>query len=506
MQLRAGGQGIEAPGILDVPLSPDISRRDLLSAMVSASIVLGFDARLARAQVSGNGSSEALPLALALSRFLVSTRYEDLPPVAIEHAKMIVASTLASAAPGSLIDSARIVRALAEEQGGRPQATIWYDGAKLPSNEAARVNAMQSDASASDDSDLRNVAHSGTTLAATGLAIGEQTRTSGRDLLTAIVTGYEAAGRVGEALASQPGFHASVIVAFAGTVAAARLLGLTDEQTANAISLTATSMGGIGIGTNSWAREYHAGNAALTGINTALAASRGFTANPDMLEARRGFLDVIGGDDSDASRLVRDLGAEWDIVTHLAIKLVPGAHAFHPAVEAAVNAAREADVAPDRIASILVSGPQLGSVGGEAPPADLIEAIHSLPYFLASAVADRDFSWVHATPDKIASPAMAQLIGRVRSDPAPPAVDYAWSWGGTVTIVTTSGQRYTSTVDAPRGSGPRGIQWRDVDAKYRALMPDSGLSSNRTEQILAMIHELEDVGDVNDLTRLLAPG
>ena len=177
---------------------------------------------------------------------------------------MIIASTLASAAPGSLIDSARIVRELVKERGGKPEASVWFDGTKLPVDEAARVNAMLSDAAASDDSDLRNVAHT-TTLVSTGLAISERSGATGEDLLCAIVTGYEAAGRIGEALgADRQGFHASVIVAFGGVVAAAKLLRLTGEQMAHAIGLTATTMGGLGIGTNSWAREYQAGNAAVS--------------------------------------------------------------------------------------------------------------------------------------------------------------------------------------------------------------------------------------------------
>jgi 2-methylcitrate dehydratase PrpD len=274
---------------------------------------------------------------------------------------------------------------------------------------------------------------------------------------------------------------------------------------ADALSLTATTVGGLAIGTNSWAREYHAGNAVLTAVNAALAAGRGFTANPDMLEARRGFIATFAGSDVDPSSLVRDLGSEWDIVTHLAIKLVPGAHAFHPAVEAAVEAARRANVGPEQIARILVSGPRHRSLPVEQPPADLIEAIHSLPYFLASAVADRDFSWVHATPEKIASAPMAALIGRVGIDPAPPAIDYAWGWGATVTIVTTSGERYSSTVDAPRASGPRGIEWRDIDAKYFALMPESGLGTSRTSSALEIIHRLEASRDVTELIALLAP-
>src|SRR5262249_29324247 len=337
----------------------------------------------------------------------------------------------------------------------------------------------------SDDSDLRNVAHTGTTVASTSLAIAEQTRATGEDVLGAVVTGYEAAGRIGEALGGdRQGFHASVIVAFGGTVAAARLLKLTDEQMAHAIGVTATTMGGLAIGTNSWAREYQAGNAALCALNAAQAAGRGYTVNDDMLEAPRGFLSVFGGGKRDIEKLTRDLGKEWDIVTHMAIKLVPGAHAFHPAVEAAVNAARQSGVPAGEVDKILVSGPQIRGIARSHPPKDLIEAIHSLPYFLASAVADKEFFWVYATPAKIQTPISSRLIGLVEADPSPPPVHYGWGWGATVTIVTRSGARYTSTVDAPRGSGPRGIDWSDVDAKYRSLFPDSGLPAKRIEESL----------------------
>jgi 2-methylcitrate dehydratase PrpD len=439
-----------------------------------------------------------------LARVFNRIRFADLSPMAIKHAKMLIASTLASAAPGSLIGSSRIVRDLAKEQGGRPEATVWFDGTKLPLTETARVNAMLSDAAASDDSDLRNVAHTGTTLVATGLAIAERTGATGPDLLSAMVAGYEAAGRIGEALSNgRSGFHASVIVAFGGVVAASKLLKLTDAQMAQAIGITATTMGGLQIGTNSWAREYHAGNAALCAVNAALAAGRGYTVNDDILEARGGFLATFGGGKVTSS-LTREAGKEWDIVKYMAVKLVPGAHAFQSSAEAAVNAARQANVGPEEVAKILISGSQSRSVAGvQRAPKDLIEAIHSLAYFLASAVADKDFSWVHATAEKIHRPVVTRLMGLVEPDPAPPSIHYDWSWGGTVTIVTNSGARYTSTVDAPRGSGPRGIEWSDVDAKYRALFPDSGLTAKRGEEILKVIHDFEQVKQVPEFTRLL---
>jgi 2-methylcitrate dehydratase PrpD len=485
-------------------MSSGVTRRALIEGALGAA----FSARMAFAQ---NQPMDSAPLALQLARLLNRTKFSDLPPSAIKHAKVIIASTLASAAPGTQIGSARIIRDLAKEAAGKPEASIWFDGAKLPLTAAARVNAMLSDSAASDDSDLRNVAHTGTCLTAVGLAIGEHTGASGPDVLTAMVTGYEAAGRIGQALNNlRPGMHASIIVAFGGVVAASKLLKLTDEQMANAISMVAASMGGLIIGTNSWAREYYAGNAAQAALNAALAAGRGYVVNSDFLESKGGFVELYGKDllgkaQPAPASVTREMGPDWDIVKYLAIKLVPGAHALHASAEAAAEAARKGDVKPDDVAKILVSGPAKTSVQyNTRPPKDMIEAIHSLAYFVATSVADRDFGWVHVTPEKIHNPVMIRLLALVEPDPAPPAVNYEWNWGGTVTIVTKSGARFTATVDAPKGSGPRGIEWSDVDTKYRALIGDSHLPVKRGEEILKTIHDFEQVKPVAAFTRLLS--
>ena len=89
-------------------------------------------------------------------------------------------------------------------------------------------------------------------------------------------------------------------------------------------------------------------------------------------------------------------------------------------------------------------------------------------------------------------------------DPSPSAVRYNWGWGGTVTIVTKSGARFTSTVDAPRGSAPRGIEWSDVEAKYRTLMPESHLPAKRIEESLKVIHDFDQVKRMLQLTNLVA--
>src|SRR5699024_5758149 len=123
----------------------------------------------------------------------------DLPAQAVDHAAMLIASTLSSAAMGRGIQSAAIIRDMARERGGNAQASLWFDaGPQLPFASAAEVNAVASDAAASDDSDLRNSVHCGTPLTATALAIAEHASSiggaSGEDVLAAIVLGYELAG------------------------------------------------------------------------------------------------------------------------------------------------------------------------------------------------------------------------------------------------------------------------------------------------------------------------
>jgi 2-methylcitrate dehydratase PrpD len=451
-----------------------------------------------------------MTVARQLAEFLVETPTADLPAQAMQHATMIIASTIASAAYGTGIQSARIIRDLVREQGGRPDATLWFDsGAKLPAAEVARANAMLSDAAASDDSDLRNIVHAGTPLTATSLAFAERIGANGQDVLAAIVLGYEAAGRITEPITPgfrSRGFHGCLGAVFAAAVAASRLLRLNAAQTAQSIAIAATSIGGLATAADtSVAREYHAGLAAQLGVNAALAAQRGYLAEERILETRQGFFESFGGVDGATAGgiAVQDLGRSWDIVTDMAIKLVPGGHPYHALGEAAANAARNGNIAASEVASITIHRPGMTALSGPLHPADLIDMAHSPAYFAAAGVADHAFSWIHASAAKIGDPVIHALIDKIQVG-IPPTQDTArYRQGATITIRTHDGRTSTSTVYLPKGAGALGIAWDDVDAKYRTLVPAAGLSQDRIEASLALIHDFRDIADVSTLTGLL---
>jgi 2-methylcitrate dehydratase PrpD len=442
-----------------------------------------------------------------LGGFFARQRYEDLPSKAIDHAEMLISSTIASAALGSTIESAKIIRALELERGGHPQATLWFGAAeKLPVAAAARVNAVMSDAAASDDSDLRNIVHAGTTACATSLAVAEKTGASGKEVLAAIVLGYEAAGRMNGAMIGglqKKGFHGSIVSSFAGTVSAGYLLKLNASRMAQAIALMATSMGSLHAAANtSTAREYHAGLAAMLGVNAAQAAGMGFLTEESILETDKGFFEVYGNK-PDISAVTRGLGERWSILEDMGIKLVPGGHASHAIAEAAANAARESDVSPEEVETITISRPGFAALTGPQYPTDLIGIAHSPAYFAAAGVADRDYTWAHAFEEKINDPVIRGLLAKVRAAPPPAENLERYKSGATVTIATRDGRTYSSTVYAPKGAAMLGIAWSDVEAKYRALAPYARFSGDNLERSMKLIRNFRDVKNVSELVGLL---
>jgi 2-methylcitrate dehydratase PrpD len=271
--------------------------------------------------------------------------------------------------------------------------------------------------------------------------------------------------------------------------------------------LSATSIGGLMAAANtSTAREYHAGLATRLGIDAALAAQRNFRGKARILECRHGFFETYGGIDAAiaGTESTRDLGASWDIVTDMAVKLMPGGHPYHAFAEAAANAAREGDIKAQEVVSITVSRPGMTALTGPLHPTDLIGMAHSPAYFTAAGITDGAFGWAHATPEKIKDPTIHTLIDKIRVGPPPTESAERYRQGATVTIRPAEGREVTNTVFVPKGAGILGIDWVDIDAKYRTLMPLAGVSATQIEQSLAVIHGFRRVRTIAELTDLLA--
>ena len=106
-------------------------------------------------------------------------------------------------------------------------------------------------------------------------------------------------------------------------------------------------------------------------------------------------------------------------------------------------------------------------------------------------------------PARPGDPVIHQLLDKVRVDAPPPTQIEQYKQGATVTIQTKDGRNFASTVYAPKGSGVRGIDWADVDAKYRTLVPRAQVREPQVEASLQVIHDFRHVTQVSALTDLL---
>jgi 2-methylcitrate dehydratase PrpD len=462
-----------------------------------------------------------MTVAQTLARFVTTASARDLPARHLELAKMVVASTLASAARGYRIGSVQAFRTLALESGGTPDATLWFHGTRVPAAVAAGVNNASSDAPGMDDTCLLLIGHFGGPSTAAALAMWERLSRNNvsvpaSQVLKAIVLGYEIGSRLDLALTPgrmDRGFHSRVTTVQSAVVAAGLVLGLTEAQMTHAMTLATSDAGGMAIGADhaSDHRPFHAHQSAFEGTRLARLAQLGVTGRPDVMEAPRGYFAAFGG--QEIADVTKDLGERWNFVDYMAIKLIPGAHPFHVFAEAATAAVLEHDIDLAAVARVIISGQQLTGVQMKdwidiRHPRNLSDAAHSVVYFVASAMADArsgGFSWEHMDAAKMADARIARLQDLIEVDPSPlPLTNprFVHLDGGRVSIVTKSGEVVSKHVQLPSGSA-RIVQWPAVREKFRRLVGNAGMPEIDAEETLRRIENLEGLASPSDLTALL---
>jgi 2-methylcitrate dehydratase PrpD len=181
-------------------------------------------------------STQAADLTRLLAGWASALGYQDLPAPVSELAKQCLLDYLSVALAGA---GDPLVQILFDEMagaGGTPEATIIGYSARLPVLSAALVNGAMAHALDYDDVNMAMPGHPSVAILPGLLALAEQKGSSGSEVITAFVAGYEIACRIGAALRPghyNLGFHSTgTIGTFGATAACARLLGLDAEATA----------------------------------------------------------------------------------------------------------------------------------------------------------------------------------------------------------------------------------------------------------------------------------
>src|SRR5437870_9215214 len=226
--------------------------------------------------------------------------YDALPEPVRALARQCLLDYYGVALAGAGDELVRILLDEMAEEGGAGQAGVIGHATRLPVLAAALVNGAVGHALDYDDVNLAMPGHPSVAILPGLLALAEQRRSSGREVIAAFVAGYETACRIGSALRPghyDRGFHATGTVGCLGAAAAcARLLGLDAEQTARAIGIAGTQAAGLKSQFGTMCKPFHAGKATQNGLLAARLAARGFSSRPDLIECEQGFALTHGPD------------------------------------------------------------------------------------------------------------------------------------------------------------------------------------------------------------------
>ena len=392
--------------------------------------------------------------------------------------------TAACILAGADDDAPRAAHAAASRWGAGG-ATVAGTPHRLAAPWAALVNGTAAHALDYDDVLEISNAHVSAVLVPALLALGEERGADGGSCVDAFIVGVEVMARLGEALNMThyfKGWHTtSTLGAPAAAAACARLLGLDAARATHALSLATSLASGAKRQFGTMAKPLHAGLAAKNGIVAAALAESGVTAAADAYEGARGFVDLFAG--VPGERLEAALG-DFDgppaIERHgLWQKFYPCCASAHRPLDALLALHAEGAVAPQAVAEIDALLPEIAVQNlPYALPADAMQARFSLPYLLASALADGGLALDAFGDAALARPGVRAMLPRIgmRPDPDQPGdanVD-AVPQRATVTVRLAGGAERARTIREPRGH-PRVPLGRDalhakfVDCASRAL-------------------------------------
>ncbi len=274
--------------------------------------------------------------------------------------KLSLLDWIAVAKAGTLEPVSTIVREMALSDAGAAECRIFGSSTKLPARAAAMVNGTTSHALDYDDTHFMHVGHTSVVVFSAALALSEKLNKSGTDLLHASLIGSEVCCYLGDWLGRshyEAGFHQTATAGtFGATAAACNLLELSVTEIAHALGIAATRAAGLTSQFGTMSKPYHAGMAASVGVEAALLASRGFTANPEGIDCTLGFAQTHHARNNlnKTNNTSLDMLGKRLVFADVQHKLHACCHGIHASIEALEQLKTQHDLCADNISAIRI--------------------------------------------------------------------------------------------------------------------------------------------------------
>lgn len=436
-------------------------------------------------------------------------RYEDLPTAVVEHAKLCLLDGLGCGIFGSAQQWGQIAGDAAEEMAPGGKASLWGRSSRVGQAAAALANGTATHGFEIDDLHLEAIMHPTACALPAALALAEYQNSSGQDLLTSMVAGYEVGLRVGICAGvphSVTGFHVTGTVGcLVSGAAAARILGLDGEATTHALGISATQASGLYCARDgAMAKRFHAGHAAQAGVIGGLLARRGFTGATDVLEASTGGFMSTLSDDADLNILTDGLGQKWETL-NIVFKAYAACASTHTIIDG-IGALMKQGLTSENLAGLQIRMTKTGShcVGWPYVPNGVVAAQMNGSYAAAVRLLEGDAFIDQYREELLADRRVLDIISRIKveHDPALDAGGASTRHATHVDATLTDGSKLHAFTQQRRGSADYPLSKEELINKFRRTA-GSVLTPENRDELCELILDAEKLSNLNRISTLL---
>jgi len=452
----------------------------------------------------------------SIAEFVGSVNLNDVPEAVQTKAKQVFLDIIGVALASSTMDFGRAVTTVAHELGGSQASRLIGSPHKVGPANAVLANGTLAHGLDYDDTLEQAIVHVGCASIPSALAVGEETRASGRQVLEAAIAGMEVMSKVG--LVAPGKFHArafhptGVCSPFAAVAAAGKLYGLETAQLTDALGICASQSAGIieYLADGSWTKRLHPGWAIHGGIIATRLAQQGFSGPVSALEGQHGLYAAFGGRGEYRFEHLLELGQTWEI-PRLAFKSYPCGSISHPYMDCALRlrerhslGAAELDRI-DRIVCRTAEGPVhrlWKPLADKRRPQTGYGAKFSLPYSLAVILVHGRAGLAEFSDEAIHRADVLEVAQKVGYE-LDPTIDYPRHFVGHVRIRFKDGRVLEESQPYPRGGAECPLEPEELEAKFRANA-GLALTEKASDKVLAYVNQLEGLPDITELSDCLS--
>ncbi|MFC2062664.1 MmgE/PrpD family protein, partial [Chloroflexota bacterium] len=298
-----------------------------------------------------------MSVAEELAKYTREFNFYNLPPDVVHHAKRAMLDTLACAIGGYASDASQIVQKQIREMGGIEEATVIGSGLRTSCPGAALCNGVMvryldyNDTAFIQTEEAYRTGYHPSEVIPPILALSERQHLSGKEIITAIVLGYELSLRflecpVGREM-PQRGWNGDTRGAYIVPLIAGRMLQLDDKQIANAVGISGSNHAVLNIldvdgEEYTMTKNLRFPMMAYGGILATLMAQKGFTGPDRVIEGHHGFVEAVMNGEFEIDKLI-DPQIRY-VIRDTCLKSIIADYSSHGHLRATLQLVRENDI------------------------------------------------------------------------------------------------------------------------------------------------------------------